>query len=379
MPRLTKTVKPIFVPAGSNVLKSARENNEKYAKKRAPKPVAQTRAAVDLHFHGAFGIDLMVAPRERLRELSARLADHGVGAICATTLSADLPDLERAVIELGAWTRSRRDQPGARVLGLHLEGPYLNRNSRGAHPSEAIRPFRPGELERLWELSEGTLKILTLAPETIAPEDLTALAEFGRKKKIRLSLGHSCATETEAASAFERGFSGVTHLWNALSFHHRDAGALGAALAASHVKCELIPDGVHVSPSVRTLTETLFRDRLCLVSDAAPAAGLPDGEECSFGPLRCAVRDGAARTATGLAGGGYLLPEMVRRWLTAECPEMSPAQARRWLKARLSVLGRAMSDTPLRAISLDPKTAALRTLDWFVDERGAFGYRPRSR
>jgi N-acetylglucosamine-6-phosphate deacetylase len=361
-----------------------------------PKLISRTSSAVDLHFHGAFGVDFMNTDLDSLKNLSQRLHDNGVSAICATTLSAPEKDLKSAVATLGRWTESRKYQPGCKVLGLHLEGPFLNPEFAGAHPKGAIRPFTFLELEDLWDTSQGTLKILTLAPETLLDTDLRKLGQWAKKRRVRLSLGHSKATESEAASAFSAGFSGITHLWNALHYHHREAGAAGAAFLNEQVLVELIPDFQHLAPTFLEQSMDLFKDRVCLVSDAAPSAGMPEGEPCSFGHLTCMFSRGASRLhsndptqITPLAGGGKLLPEMVKHWIenrpnriTSHSTQPSrPAPIARMAdrKKFLAVLGKAMSATPLKALSLTPSAqkAASNTskIHWYQHRDGSLSYK----
>src|SRR6185437_15636763 len=152
---------------------------------------------------------------------------------CATTLSTDPHELAQAVSRLGEWIHSERGSLSrggsvrAMPLGIHLEGPFINSSCCGAHPPSSIRSLDLKELEALWKLSQGTLKILTIAPETLSSKALTRLVDWANHRGISLSLGHSKATEKQAKSAFESGFRGVTHAWNALAFHQRSPGALG--------------------------------------------------------------------------------------------------------------------------------------------------------
>src|SRR3954471_14387376 len=130
-----------------------------------------TPGAIDLHFHGAYGIDLMTADERELDLLSASLwNDAGVAAFCPTTLSSPSRELAAAVHRLGSWIRRGR-HPGARPLGIHLEGPFVHAEACGAHPPESLRPLSFEELDELWKASRETLKIITLAPELLVEED----------------------------------------------------------------------------------------------------------------------------------------------------------------------------------------------------------------
>lgn len=217
----------------------------------------QTLGLIDLHFHGAFGIDLMTAPEEDLNQLSLKLWQNGIAAFCPTTLSEKPGPLLTTVRRLGHWIRSfdgfygpgpQKKTPGAIPLGIHLEGPFIHPKSCGAHPPQTIRPLSIQELESLWEASQQTLKIITLAPELISSANLTRVIRWAKAKKIHLSLGHSQATTEEARLAFQKGIQGVTHAWNALPFHHRSPGPLGAAIGNPEIFLELILDQIHVDP-----------------------------------------------------------------------------------------------------------------------------------
>jgi len=300
----------------------------------------KTPGFIDLHFHGAFGIDLMRASPEDLQTLSEKLPGHGISAFCPTTLSTDAQTLREVCQRLGEWIKNsaKKSAKGALPLGIHLEGPFINPKASGAHPPDILRPATQTELDDLWEVSQHSLKIITLAPEIHEPSFLKTLATWARKRKIILSLGHSCATKDQAREAFKLGFRNVTHAWNALSFHHRNPGALSAAFGQKSVFLEIIPDQIHVAPEVIEWTQKLHgHDQICFVSDCIPVAGLSEKDmtarPTTFGPLDITRSEGAGRIRTGknagaLAGGGNLLPEMMRLWLE----KTKPVQIARELK-----------------------------------------------
>jgi N-acetylglucosamine-6-phosphate deacetylase len=285
-----------------------------------PRPTKRVKSfgAIDLHFHGAFGIDLMTAKVAELNSLSAELEKKGVAGFSATTLSAGESELAEVVTRLGAWIRSG-SAPGARPLGIHLEGPFLNPDAAGAHPPGVLRKLQMTELDGLWTLSKETLHILTIAPETLDDATHAELTRWAAKRRVRLSIGHTRCTLDEAERAFEHGFTGVTHAWNALSYHHREPGVLGAALGRKKVWIELIPDAIHVHPAFIDWTLALHPKGAFFVSDAAPAAGTDGSHFHRFGDLECRFADRASRLPDGrLAGGGFLLPDSFRQWLVTE-------------------------------------------------------------
>lgn len=286
----------------------------------------------------------MSATPSELTTLIEKLPQHGIAAFCPTTLSTDAPTLRRVCETLGAWIKksSKKGAKTALPLGIHLEGPFINPKASGAHPPGVLRPATLDELNDLWEVSQGTLKIITLAPEIHSREFLIELSKWARKRKIILSLGHSCATQSEAAQAFRLGFRNVTHAWNALSFHHRQPGALGAACGHESVFLEIIPDQIHVDPKVIAWTQKLHDPkRICFVSDCIPVAGLTDSEistrKTTFGPLDITRTDGAGRIRSGqnqgtLAGGGNLLPQMLLHWINRPNVKRTPEWVSRELK-----------------------------------------------
>lgn len=264
----------------------------------------------------------MTASETDLNWLSKKLGQKGVAAYCPTTLSERPQQLLRAVRRIGTWIRSfpsKNPLSGAIPLGIHLEGPFIHPAACGAHLPKTIRPFSLKELDQLWEASQNTLKILTLAPELLTSQQLSRLVNWSQQRGISLSLGHSRADLKQALYAFDQGIRGVTHAWNALPFHHRAPGPLGAAIGRSDVFLELIPDQIHVDPVLLRWTQKLHPlDRICFVSDCAPAAATRKGV-FPFGPLKVTYRDRASRLPNGeLAGGGLLLPEAYSNWLRSE-------------------------------------------------------------
>lgn len=321
---------------------------------------------VDLHFHGAFGIDLMTATHNELNVLSEKLWEHGVAAFCPTILSASPKNLKETIDRIGTWVRSmhgRSSSARALPLGIHLEGPFINPKSRGAHPAGVLRPLTFAELEELWRVSQHTLKILTLAPETL---ELPAkkLANWAETRKILLSLGHSQATQAQAHEAFRQGgFRSVTHAWNALSFHHRNPGSLGAALGNPKVFLELIPDLVHVDPTVIRWTRKLHGSgNICFVSDCVPAAHTSRHSWHPFGSLKIAFQDGACRLKDGtVAGGGLLLSEAYALWLRNESKQTLAPMARIFKESIGSV-----TEVPLRMLKIPSSRLRGRTIYWRI-------------
>jgi len=337
-----------------------------------------TTGLVDIHFHGAFGVDLMSASPRKLNELSDLLWKNGVAGFCPTTVSAPKGPLLESVQRLGQWICDKSpDKTGATPLGIHLEGPFLSSGACGAHPPLALRKLTWQELQELWVASRETLKILTLAPETLSREELKELGAWCRKRGVVLSLGHSLATAQEAEFAFENGFSGITHAWNAMPFHSRAPGILGAALGRKNLYLELIIDRAHLSPEVIRWTRKLHSPHpLCFISDCISAGGWAEGEKGSpaarskmkytLGSQQVQFTDGACRLKNGqLAGGGLLLSQSYVRWATAEAVELGQSP---W--KILQETARYATTDPLEALGFSKKSVFNKKVRWKVDPSG---------
>ena len=227
---------------------------------------------VDLQVNGAFGVDVASEP-DRLGDLSRALLRTGTTAYLPTVISSPESLYEGTLPVIGGITGG--PQEGAEVLGVHLEGPFLNLDKRGAHAAAHVARPNPGLLARLLDL--GPVRMITLAPELAGAGDLIDQAVA---RGVVVCAGHSDAGFGLAYGAFDGTVGGVTHLFNAMSpLHHREPGLPGAAFAHPRVSCGIIADGYHVHPEMVGLAfRMLGPDRLCLVTDAIAAAGVPAGE-----------------------------------------------------------------------------------------------------
>ncbi len=233
---------------------------------------------IDVHVHGGGGAQFSGDSEDEVTEAAyavARLhARHGTTSLLATTVSESPERLRKAMRGLAAAIASPRED-GARIEGIHLEGPFLAASKVGAQDPEAVRLPDPAELASLQEISGGAIRMVTLAPELPGAIDLVreALA-LG----IRASVGHTAATYEQVQAAFEAGASHATHLFNAMApLHHRRPGPVAAALLDDRVTLELIADLEHVHPAVLDLVGRVAGERVCLVSDGVAAIGLDDG------------------------------------------------------------------------------------------------------
>lgn len=227
---------------------------------------------IDLHVHGGGGHDVMEGG-DAARHIAALHVRHGTTSMLATTMTAPMPDLETAFTALAPLfaPAAQRSETTARILGVHLEGPYINPGKLGAQPDYA-RPLDGDEIRRLHALAP--IRLITLAPEVAGNIDvIESLVAAG----YRVQVGHSLASYEEVVRALERGASGFTHLYNAMSaLHHREPGVAGAALAHATYS-EIIPDLLHVHSGA---IKVALRAIPCLycVTDSTAAAGMPDGE-----------------------------------------------------------------------------------------------------
>ena len=226
---------------------------------------------VDLQVNGAFGIDV-ASESDRLPELSKALLSTGTTSYVPTVISSPESIYEEALPAIAATSGPAS---GAEVLGVHLEGPFINLEKRGAHAAAHV--LRP-DTELLAHLLDlGPVRMVTLAPELEGAGDLVALAS---NRGAVVSAGHSDVAFEPAYGALDGRVIGVTHLFNAMSaMHHREPGLPGAAFAHPRAVCGLISDGLHVHPEMVGLAfRMLGPDRLCLVTDAIAAAGMEEGE-----------------------------------------------------------------------------------------------------
>ena len=269
---------------------------------------------IDVHIHGARGRDVMEGTREAVEVVSRHLALHGTTSYLATTVTASPIETIQAVESLGKLVPE--ETGGARILGLHLEGPFISQEKRGVHPPEHIRPPSTRIFDELLKMSNDHVRLITVAPEI--PGGLDFIQHI-RSKGVLVSLGHSNATYEVAQQAIRAGASNATHTFNAMrDFSHRQPGVLGAVLTDSTVWTELIADGAHVDPiAIQMLLKCKGHRKILLVTDGISAAGMPDGD-FQLGSLLVKVSQGVCRVPEGaLAGSTLSLDRALRnmmRW-----------------------------------------------------------------
>lgn len=252
---------------------------------------------VDLHVHGGAGADVMDADPQGLRTMIAHHLRHGTTSLVATTMTASKEDIDRA---LEAVETFRRSSPlGRAVIGVHLEGPFISHKYPGAQNPAHISPARREWLEEWTARHPGLIRILTLAPETEGAEETI---RYAVSNGVVAACGHTDATYDIMKQAIGWGVTHSVHCCNGMRpFHHREPGVVGAILLHPELSTELIMDGHHLHPASSNLVRQVKGDRVCLVTDAMRASGMPDGDS-SLGGLEVVVRDGVAR----LKGDGSL-------------------------------------------------------------------------
>jgi N-acetylglucosamine-6-phosphate deacetylase len=266
---------------------------------------------IDTQINGGFGISFSNATPEQVLQVGRGLLGGGVTSYLPTIFSMPRATMTQGIRNLVAASKLRG---GARIEGIHLEGPFLSPKKNGAHRLENLRLPAVEEFRDYHRAGEGLLRKMTLAPEL--PGAMDVIRE-GSKRGVIMSAGHSEATAEEVARAvLEGGLRHVTHVFNAMSpLHHRDETILNAALAIDRLSCGMIYDRDHVSRGAAALAlRAKPRGQLVLVSDAVAAMGLPDGDFDSDGD-HYVIRDGRVTVkANGrLAGSATPLLEGVRR------------------------------------------------------------------
>jgi len=270
-----------------------------------------TPGLIDLQSNGAFGIDFATADVAGFHHALAGLARRGTTALLPTSITAPIPALLASLDGCQAARSALQGEAVARILGTHLEGPFLSEARRGAHRADWLTAPTAGSLQPL--LDHPALAMMTLAPERDgALAAIRALISQG----ICVSIGHTDATAAQVTAAADAGARLVTHLFNAMRpFEHRDPGVPGAALTDPRLTCGLIGDLAHVHPLACRVAFQAAAGRIALVSDSILLAGLPPGTRAEFGGLAVTLDgSGLGRRADGtISGAGTLLDETVRR------------------------------------------------------------------
>jgi N-acetylglucosamine-6-phosphate deacetylase len=311
---------------------------------------------VDLQVNGFGGVDFLDADRAGYAKAGEALLETGVTAYLPTLITSPEEQVLAAAREVPADDVAR-----PRVLGLHLEGPFLSPNRLGTHEASARRDPDLALLERL--LDAGPVRLMTLAPELAGADALIdALLDRG----VVVALGHTDAIAAQANAAFDRGARAVTHLFNAMRpFLHRDPGIVGAALARDDVFVSVILDGIHLAPETAKTVWNAARGRVALISDAIAAAPRNDGPS-SLGELDLQVHEGAVRGPDGVLAGSVLtMIEAVRNLHELGAPLEEAVTAATTTPARIlgdPELGRIDIGLPADVVVLNDRLEIERVL-----------------
>jgi N-acetylglucosamine-6-phosphate deacetylase len=269
-----------------------------------PKGQTVVPGFIDVHIHGVAGADTMDATIEALETMANALPAEGTTSFLATTITQKHENIENALKNAALYLKSHNDSGKADILGVHLEGPFINAKRAGAQPMEYI--INPDiELFKKWqELAEGSIKLVTVAPEL---ENGTNFVSYLHENDVIASIGHSDAIYEEMEKAVQAGAKQVTHLFNGMrGIHHREAGVAGSALIFKELMVELIADGIHVRPEVmKMVINAKGTEGMILITDAMRAKCLKNGVY-DLGGQDVSVADGKALLADGTLAGSIL-------------------------------------------------------------------------
>ena len=263
---------------------------------------------IDLQINGCLGLafpNLESKDMPKLKEICRYLWQQGIDAFLPTIVTTSLAKIKRSLAVIKEFMSQNQEETAAKIIGVHLEGPFLNYEKRGAHPAEYLLPLTIENVKQVLEENHHIVKIITLAPEL----DVTGkVIKYLKSLGITISLGHSLATAEEAEKAFNNGASMVTHAFNAMpSLHHRQPGLLAEAIINKNVYCGIIADGIHVNPKMLKilLKASDYEQGIFLVSDALAPMGLADGIY-PWDEREIEVKNGTARLKNGTLSGTTL-------------------------------------------------------------------------
>ena len=268
---------------------------------------------IDLHLHGAAGSDVMDATPNALETISTALLQHGTTSYLATTMTMDHAAISAALENIAVYMQ-KAQQPGAEVLGVHLEGPFLHPRAAGAQNAEHMQEPDYDLFCKWQSMSGAAIKLVTLAAEYDSANDFIAKC---RNTGVIASIGHTDACAHKVQECVDAGANYATHLFNAMSgLHHRASGAAYPLLLSEKVTAELIADGLHISDWAAHLAWRLKQaERLVLVSDAMRARCLGAGEFELGGRKVTVSEDGKAVLEDGTLAGSVLDQLSAARWM----------------------------------------------------------------
>lgn len=232
-----------------------------------------TAPFVDTHIHGSYGFGVDSKDKNALLKLSLALKKQGVYAFCPTVFTMPI---KQTVAVLKKFASSIGKERGAKIIGFHLEGPFISEHKLGFMRKEDVQQISLKTLQTLWKAADGKIVSMTVAPEV---KNLNTLVNFAKKHNILLQAGHTSASYAEMLKGFKLGIKHATHLYNAMSgLHHRDLGAVGTIFYLKDFSSEIIADGVHSSKeAVQLFLRQKTADKVFLITDALTPTGKKEG------------------------------------------------------------------------------------------------------
>ncbi|MCM2676255.1 N-acetylglucosamine-6-phosphate deacetylase [Alkalicoccobacillus plakortidis] len=259
---------------------------------------------IDIHTHGAGGADTMDGKQDSFDRMARMLTQEGITSFLATTMTQSVEAITNSLEQAGEYIIQQKKANGAEVLGIHLEGPFINPVMAGAQPKQHIIPPNISLFQKWQRISRDHIKLVTLAPEQ---EGGIELIKYLEKQGIVASIGHSNASFDEVETSVIAGATQVTHLFNQMSgLHHREPGVVGACFLKDELNAELIADGIHVDPKIIKLSlKQKSSEKIILITDSIRAKGLEDGTY-DLGGQDVKVENGKALLSDGTLAGSVL-------------------------------------------------------------------------
>ena len=257
---------------------------------------------IDIHIHGGGGSDVMDGDYEAINQIAIAHSHFGTTSFLPTTMTMSKDKIIRSLRSI--CKAAKKGTAGAEILGIHMEGPYINSEKKGAQREEDIKKVSIEEFSEFNQASGNLIRLVTIAPEMPGAIDFIKYLD---KQKIIVSVGHSNATYAQVQAGIQAGLSHVTHTFNAMrGLHHREPGVVGAALTSPELTVEVIADGIHIHPIVlKILTKIKDGEKIVLITDAMRAAGLNEGTYDLAGQ-EVIVTKGQARLKDGTLAGSVL-------------------------------------------------------------------------
>ncbi len=271
---------------------------------------------VDIHIHGCVMADASDGDYQKVLEMADFLVQKGVTSFCPTTMAMPLEDIEKAVSEIKK--AKLKQESGATIQGINLEGPFISKEKKGAQKEESIIPPDIEIYKKLQKLSGNLIKIVDMAPETKGAKEFIEEA----KKDTVVSIAHTTADFDTATKSFKYGISHATHLFNAMTgFSHREPGTVGAIFDCKDVTAEIVCDGKHIHKSAVRTAFKLLKGRIAVVSDAMRLCGEEDGQTGDLGGQEVTVKNGKAVLPDGtIAGSATNLHEELKNLISWGIP-----------------------------------------------------------